>query len=415
LNNIFLKYLKVFTESRYVLLLNITDRVFSFIVMLLLARSLPTETYGLVVTIFTLSMVFIIIFDFGLSAYMQREISINPGTASEIFSRIFSAGLLLFAVYILFETIYVKLFYPDITFTLFIIIASMIYCSFLVTLCNRALSGLNNFRNPFTAFIVPRALIIILFITGLFVFSFGLNLLMIIMFCGFLLNLFMVILYINSANIKYSLSWFSFESLWSILKISMPLGFAVIFNFLYDKIDILLISKLRGFDDVAYYNIGYSLFKTSALSFSFLLVPGFTKVSAIGKNKEAVNVFFKDYTWMILVICIPIAILMFMLSDFIVSTLYTEKFKNSVFILKILSTAVIALGLNNLSGIILNGMGYFKVVMYITLYGLILNVVLNIIFIPQYGITAAAVLTVITEYFIFIAEFYYLRKILKTN
>jgi O-antigen/teichoic acid export membrane protein len=50
--------------------------------------------------------------------------------------------------------------------------------------------------------------------------------------------------------------------------------------------------------------------------------------------------------------------------------------------------------------------------MYITLYALIMNVALNVLFIPVYGITAAAVLTVITEYFILILEWIYMKKIL---
>jgi O-antigen/teichoic acid export membrane protein len=41
-----------------------------------------------------------------------------------------------------------------------------------------------------------------------------------------------------------------------------------------------------------------------------------------------------------------------------------------------------------------------------------MNVVLNFVLIPKYGITASAVLTVITEFFIFALEWYYLKKIL---
>lgn len=401
-------------ESKYVLLLNITDKLFSFVIMLLLARNLSTEIYGGVVTLFTLSMVLVIVFDFGFPAYMQREISINPDASSAIFSRIFSMSILLFAGYFLLGIICVKIFYSNVPFVLFVIIALIVYGSSLVTLCNRALSGLNNFRNPFIAFTLPRILILVCFVLGFYRFSFSLNLLMIIMLGGYLLNLVLVLFYANMSHIKYSLSYFTFKDINSIIKISLPLGLAVIFNFLYDKIDVLLISKLMGFDDVAFYNVGYGLFKASQLSFSFLLVLGFTKVSAISKNKEDVRLFLKDYAGIILPICAVLGIILFIFPEFIIKTIYTEKFQSSVAVLKILSFAIIAVGLNNLAGVVLNGMGYFKVVMYITLYGLIINVVLNIIFIPIYGIMAASVLTVLTEYFIFIMEFYYLRKILKS-
>jgi O-antigen/teichoic acid export membrane protein len=53
--------------------------------------------------------------------------------------------------------------------------------------------------------------------------------------------------------------------------------------------------------------------------------------------------------------------------------------------------------------------------MWATLYGLIINVILNILFIPLYGIIAASVNTVITEYIIFFLEFYFLWKVLKKH
>jgi O-antigen/teichoic acid export membrane protein len=92
-----------------------------------------------------------------------------------------------------------------------------------------------------------------------------------------------------------------------------------------------------------------------------------------------------------------------------IKLIYTDKFSNSVFILKIVSFAVIGLALNNLTGMILNGLGLFRENMYVTFTGLIINIILNIIFIPLYGIVAAAVISVITEYFIFYGDYYFIK------
>ena len=412
MKSIFNKYISAFAESKYVLLINITDKLFSFVILLLLARNFPTEIYGQVITLFSLSMIFITIFDLGLPIYMQREISVNPSNASVTFSKVFSANLIFFAAYMgLGFTIY-KLLYPTIPFLLFLIIFLMIYESSLVTLSNKALSGLNDFKSQFIAFTLPRILILIFFIAGLLQMSLELNSLMLIMLLGFLLNLILALFFLKKINVKFTLTNFSINDITPILKLSLPLGIAVIFNFLYDKIDVLLISKLRDYSEAAFYNVGYGLFKGASLSFSFLLVPGFTKVSSINKNKKEVNLFFKDYSRIIIIICVIFSIILYFSSEFLIKLLYTEKFLNSITVLKILSLGFVALGLNNLTGIMLNGMGYFKVVMYITMYGLILNIVLNIALIPAYGIIAASIITVLTEYFIFFTEFYYLRKIL---
>lgn len=382
--------------------------------LLLVARNFDTNTYGGIVTLMTLTAVFVTIFDFGLPIFLQREISINGSGKSEIFSSVFSISLLLFAAYITFTTSYFKIFYSDISTLLFFTIAVMMYISSLVTLCNKTLSGVNEFKSQFITFTAPRLIIIAVFTCGIYYFSFSIESLMAAMLGGFVLNLILVLIRLKKSGIIFSARFFPFKHTRSILKISIPLGLAVIFNMVYDKIDVLLISKLRDFTEVAFYNVGYGLYKTGALSFSFLLVPGFTKVASMNKDKKEIDFFFRRYFKIIAGVCIVTGILLFFLAVPAINLIYSEKFSTSASVLKILSFGLVALGLNNLTGIIINAMGYFKVVMYITLYALILNTVLNAVFIPIHGIIAASVITVITEYFIFFTEYYYLRKIMNT-
>jgi len=116
---------------------------------------------------------------------------------------------------------------------------------------------------------------------------------------------------------------------------------------------------------------------------------------------------------MVLIISILVSILLFFSSFFIVKFLYTDKYYDSILVIKILSFALIGLGLNNLTGVILNGLGLFKENMYVTLTGLILNVIFNIIFIPMYGIIASALITIFTEYYIFIGDLFFIKRKLK--
>lgn len=409
----FNKYLSVFAESKYILLLNIADRAFSFGFMLILARHFSADTFGTIAALLTLSTIFITIFDLGLPLYLQREISAKNSESSVIFSKIFSISLLLFITYIVLSFGWLKIFYNEVSIILFAIIAVSIYISSLVTLCNKALSGINDFKNQFIAFIIPRILIIGGFVFGAYHSSLSENNLMLIMLAGFLINLIWIFIYLSKNRINFSFGHFSFKDSAYIIKLSLPLGLAVIFNLLYDKVDIILISELRNFAEVAYYNIGYGLFKAGTLSFSFLLVAGFTKVSSLNRNKVDITIFYNEYFKIILIICILVSAVLFFAAEPLVNLLYTEKFSDSVLVLKVLAFGMIAVGLNNLTGTVINAMGYFKIVMYITLYALILNVVLNIIFIPQYGILAPSVITLITEYFILIMEIIYLRKLLR--
>ena len=406
------KYYGLFSKSKFILLINICDRIYSFIILLFLAREFSSAQYGEIIALFTLAMIMQLIFDLGLPAYLQKEIAAGLSDNPEIFTLGFVFTILLFPVYFGISYIFVLFLYPSVDISLFFIIFIFMYEASIVNICNKTLSGKNDFKSQFLSFLISRLYILLMFVIGIYFTGVTLNQLMLIILTGFFLNFILIFrsLYKNGLEIKFSS--FRFSKLKSILISAIPLGLAVMFNFMYDKIDVLLISKLKDFNQVAYYNIGYGIYKSASIGFSFLLVSGFTNVSSIGRDKHAVKEFFSEHVKAITVICLVIAVLLFIFSGVIVNILYTERYSDASIVVKILAAGFIGLGLNNLTGITLNGMGFFRIVMYITLYGLILNILLNIIFIPMYGIIAASVISAATEYFIFFVQYYYLKKIL---
>ena len=397
------------------MLLNITDKLISFIIMLLFARVFGAEIYGKIVTVFALTLITASVIELGLPVFLQREISLNKSNAGDIFSTVFTAGLILFTAFFIISALFFFLLYPGIPFMLFLITSVIIYASSLISYCNKALSGLNDFKSQFYGYASSRGLTLLIFVISLFIFQSGVYFLLTVMLAGVLLNLALLLISLNKNSIRFRFSGFSFKNARAAIYTSLPLGLAVIFNLIYDKVDLLIISGLLNFKEAAFYSIGYGLFKTSSLAFSFLLVPAFTAVAALRNNTIEIRRFLKDYSFIISAICIALGLLMFIFSDKIILLLYSGDYIESSVILGILCIAIPAMGLNNLTGVTLNGMGYFKVVMYITLYAVIFNIILNFVFIPVYGIKASAVLSVLTEYFILITEFYYLRKIIKSK
>ena len=407
-----IKYFRAVTEGKYVFAINLIDKSYSFVVFLLLAREFSPDDFGSITVLFTLSTVFVTIFDLGLPIFLQKETAEFTSRATELFSKVFTISLLIFIIYIAGVIGFTLIFYKNISIYLAAIIAFTMFESSLVNICCRSLSGIYDFLSQYKALWISRLYIVLFFMAGIYRFNFDIYSLMYVMMAGFFLNLVLLFRYLYKNNINYSPKYFSFPEAKAIIKFSIPLGLAVLFNFMYDKIDILLISKFRDLSDVAYYNVGYGLFKASMMSYSFILAAGFTRVSAIGRNKKAVMLFFKKYFTIILIISVAASCVLFALSGWAVKFIYTSKFFSSIVVVQILSAAIIGNALNNLTGIILNGIGLFKAVMYITLFGLIINVVLNIAFIPVYGILASSVITVITEYFIFFFELYYVLKVL---
>ena len=87
------------------------------------------------------------------------------------------------------------------------------------------------------------------------------------------------------------------------------------------------------------------------------------------------------------------------------------KFTGSVIPLMILSMLIIAIGLNNLTGVqILIGMGFDKLFLYSVLTGTIANFLMNCIFIPFWGAVGASYASVIAETLILFVTTYFVFK-----
>lgn len=381
-------------------------------VFLLVARKYPTGLYGELITIFSIANIFMILFDLGLPVLLQKEISAAKQNSAELFSNIFAINLFIFPVYFILSFTYCKYFLDGFSFGLFFPVIISIYVFSVSGLLNKALSGLNAFKSQFISLLLSRIITLIFFFPAIYFFEMNLDYVLWILFIGAFIQFIILSVYIKRNKLKLSVGKINPVKIKSVISISAPLGFAVIFNFLYDKIDIVIISKLTNFDEVAFYSVAYGIFKTTVIAYSFLFASGLTRISFIGKNKRAVMLFLKKYSTSLFYICSVITIVLFFGAEIIVKLIYTDSFDNSVPVLKILSFAAIGLGLNSLTGVILNGLGLFKMNMIITLIGLIINVILNLYFIPVYGIAAAAIVTVLTEYFILSGDYYCIRKFL---
>ena len=406
------KYFRLITESKYVLLINLTDKIYSFFIFFLLAKNFSYIDYGEVVTVFTLTAILSTIISLGLPIFIQREIARNKDESSKIFSNALIAYIGLLIPYLVIAYVTYLIFYNTIDATLFMTISAAMYISSICILLNSILSGKLDFKHQFIPFLVSRSFILIFFVAGLYYLNFDLLSLLLCILTGFVLHLILLVWFVNGKEIYLRIKSFDPRYLKLILKTTMPLAASIIINYLYDKADVVLISKLLDFSKVALYNVGYGIFKTSTIAFSFILVSGFTRVSFLSRNKRAVYLFLRKYSFIVGIISIILCIFLYIFSNVIIHLFYSSKYDESIIIVKILSFGIIALGLNNLTGIILNGMGFFKTVMFITLFALIANIILNILFIPLKGIMASAIITVLTEYFIFFIEYYYLKKAL---
>jgi len=402
--------LKIFGKSKHILFVNVIDKAFYFVLFLIIARLLSVKDFGDIILVFSVSNILLYVLQFGLPVFFQRQ------TAKE--KRVNKSNLLIAVVYgavtYVLSTVLVVLItgmlYDNSQYSLIIVIHTFVYSYFFISTFNSFLLGKGEQRLQFKTYFTSRLLTLVI-IAVVLCFSADIFLFLTICLAG---NIAMAVVFIYflfkkhiDIGIKSEVSFASFKLLFAV---SLPIGIAAMSNFLYDKIDVILVSKIIDIEQAAFYNIAYGIYKSSQLLFSFILVTGFSRVSSLSERTSAVKLFLKKYSVYILIISSAILISLLMFSKNIILIVYGDKYLSSVILLQILSVSVIPLALNNLTGITLNGLGMFRENLTVVLSALLINVILNVILLSSIGIAGAVYATILTELFILVFDLLYLKR-----
>lgn len=168
---------------------------------------------------------------------------------------------------------------------------------------------------------------------------------------------------------------------------------------LFSKLDIFMITKFLGPDDLANYGVAnqYFLLSLSLLpSIKAVLMVRTSKidmVDSVSKQKAfTLSWIYKSSPFIIIT-----SVLVYFLSDIILPIINGQDYNDAIVIFKIflVGTAFSYIFAPNVD--ILRSMKKYKELAYLGFIALILNFCLNLYFIPLYGITAAAVTTVISQ------------------
>ncbi len=169
---------------------------------------------------------------------------------------------------------------------------------------------------------------------------------------------------------------------------------------IYTVLDTLMLGFLRDYSEVGFYTNAMHMSRvalTLVTSLSIVAVPRvsyYMKDKDYGKINELMGKSFKIISFL----AFPSAIGLSCISPVFVPLFFGEHFMGSVIPLMILSMLIIAIGLNNLTGVqILVGMGYDKLFLYSVLVGTFTNFLMNCILIPLWGAVGASIASVFAE------------------
>lgn len=199
-------------------------------------------------------------------------------------------------------------------------------------------------------------------------------------------------------SIKPQIDW-SFSK--KLIINSWPISLTLFLNILYFRIDVFLLTYFKGLSDVGIYNLAYQIFQNALVIPTFLMnsyyplmlkTYFFNKVEFLHQLSRA--------SLLLLIISILGLAFVFISSNSLISVLTGGGFSGSATSLKILSLSFPAYFLSALFMWVYITLKKYKALLLIYLTGLIVNIILNLLFIPQYSYLAASLITGISEYLI---------------
>lgn len=189
-------------------------------------------------------------------------------------------------------------------------------------------------------------------------------------------------------------------SLPAIIRRSFPMSISFMCFLLMQSVDIILIGKFMDFKQVAFYSVAVKLTTIVVLvlsSVNAVFAPKIAELFAGQKMKE-LRKEIRRVTRMIFVITMPIVLLISLFSDQLLS-FFGPGYTASSSALRILLVAQVLNAACGSVGVFMNMTGDQKTFRNIVLIALLGNLLLNWIFIPQYGLVGAASATAVSMIF----------------
>ncbi len=176
---------------------------------------------------------------------------------------------------------------------------------------------------------------------------------------------------------------------------SAPLGIMLAFNLVYFRIDTIILALYHENTAVGIYGLSYKFFEFIVVIPTFFANSIYPVLLAKQSNPKDFTQHIKSYAFILAGVSVVFTIAVLIFAPFL--ELIREEFGQSVLPLQILAFAFPLFFLTSLLQWVMIINNQKKKLLLIYFFSMIVNVILNLIFIPQYSYIAAAITTAISE------------------
>ena len=169
-------------------------------------------------------------------------------------------------------------------------------------------------------------------------------------------------------------------------------------------LDILMLQFFTTLSVVGWYTAGQNIIEALLfipITIAFATIPTLSLLHKEKKERELKELFHKIFYYS-LIIVLPLVTGLFITAEPLIDLLFPEELSNAADVLKITAFSLLLFYINITMGTFLNTIRKQKLVAIAVAGSLIINLVTNFIFIPEYQHIGAAITTVLSRSFVFI-------------
>jgi O-antigen/teichoic acid export membrane protein len=387
--------------------------------------------YGFYFAIINFSFLFNILLDFGITNFNNRNIAQNGHLLGKHLPNIFVLKMLLFGVYLVFT--FGGAFFINYSREQILMLGMLAFNQFLMSFIlylRSNLSGLHLFRTDSLISVLDRSLMIIIvgvLLWGNVVDEFKIRYFVFAQTVSYLLtfSITFIIVLRKAGTRLFRLSWDP-PFMRMIIRQSLPFALLVLLMTFYNRVDSVMLERML-FDGARYSGIYASAYRlldaVNQFSFLFavLLLPIFSRMI---KQNQAVASMVQLSLTLVITPALILAIGSFSYSGEIMRLLYPVhagetildfafRMDTSSRVFALLMLCFIGTSANYIFGTLLTANGSLKELNLISLGGMTVNIVLNILLIPHYHAVGSAFASLVTQTLVALAQVFVVFRIFK--
>lgn len=404
----------ILRQTSWLVAAQVLTKAVGFFYTIFLARSLGVEEFGLFTVALAYFSIVSSIADFGFNRYLVREVARDHLKASELLCNIGMLRLTLTSVIFAIFSIILYLLDPDKMRVSLILLAVLAILPQSIALTfDGIFIGIQKLQFSAISLIVSSLSISII---GFYLVSIGLGSIGAInaLILGQMIYVLVLFIFLYRHKIV-PLSVVKLSIIKKTLIGSLPYGLLGVLDLIYFRIDAVILNYLRGNYETGLYGAAYKFLEAIIFipaAFAAALFPTLAKMH--GRNLSEMKGFFFKSLKIMGMLGVVTMLLYIGLLPIIIKTLLPNYMK-AIDVLKILSLSIPFIFLSTPGvQVMLSSDKYLKEILLFSVFTVVFNISLNLLFIPEYGLLAAAVITVLSATLSFsIFYLFIVKKVLK--